>query len=107
MRTETGGLRRLYLRRRLNILKRVLIHVAALNQALLMRVVVGVGTPRTLQGRVCALFSRLVLLCRQLADVFSTGVVVSTTRQSAVLLSFATGVVRKLKRSKTTSTTGC
>jgi transposase len=59
---ETGGLRRLYLRGRFNILKRVLIHVAALNLALLMRVLVGVGTPRSLQGRVCGLFSRLVLL---------------------------------------------
>ena len=48
---ETGGLRRVYLRGRVNILKRVLIHFAALNLGLLMRVLVGVGTPRSLQGR--------------------------------------------------------
>jgi len=41
---ETGGLRRVYLRGRVNILKRVLIHFAALNLGLLMRVLVGVGT---------------------------------------------------------------
>ena len=44
---ETGGLRRVYLRGRVNILKRVLIHFAALNLGLLMRVLVGVGTPRS------------------------------------------------------------
>jgi transposase len=70
---ETGGLRRLYLRGRLNILKRVLIHTAALNLALLMRVLVGVGTPRSLQGRVCGLFSRLVLLWRQIDERYCTG----------------------------------
>jgi transposase len=67
---ETGGLRRVYLRGGVNILKRVLIHFAALNLALLMRVIVGVGTPRTLQGRVCALFSALVVLWRRVTAVF-------------------------------------
>jgi transposase len=67
---ETGGLRRVYLRGSVNILKRVLIHVAALNLALLMRVLVGVGTPRSLQGRLCGLFSQLILICRDLADVY-------------------------------------
>jgi hypothetical protein len=62
-----------YLRGRLNILKRVLIHIAALNLALLMRVLVGVGTPRSLQGRVCGLFSRLVLLWRQIGDRYCSG----------------------------------
>jgi transposase len=59
---ETGGLRRVYLRGHSNILKRVLIHTAALNLGLLMRLLVGVGTPRSLQGRRWALFTRLLLL---------------------------------------------
>ena len=67
---ETGGLRRVYLRGRFNILKRVLIHVAALNLALLMRVLVGVGTPRSLQGRLCALFSCLLIRWRRLTDLY-------------------------------------
>ena len=48
---ETGGMRRVHLRGHPNILKRLLIHVAALNLGLLMRTVCGVGTPRGLQGR--------------------------------------------------------
>jgi transposase len=56
---ETGRLRRLYLRGRSNILKRILIHHAALNLGLLMRNMFGVGTPRSLQGRLAAAFSCL------------------------------------------------
>jgi transposase len=47
---ETGGMRRTHLRGRTNILKRVLIHVSALNLGFLMRAAIGVGTPRSLQG---------------------------------------------------------
>jgi transposase len=43
---ETGGMRRVHLRGRANIWKRALIHVAALNLGLVMRAIVGVGTPR-------------------------------------------------------------
>ena len=45
---ETGALRRVHLRHRDNILKRVLIHVAAFNISLVMRKKVGSGTPRGL-----------------------------------------------------------
>jgi transposase len=51
---ETGAMRRTHLRGGTNILKRVLIHVSALNLGLLMRAAFGIGTPRTLQGRVRA-----------------------------------------------------
>src|SRR5688500_15052845 len=51
---ETGALRRVYLRGHENILKRVLVHAGALNLGLLMRTLFGVGTPRSLQGRVAA-----------------------------------------------------
>ncbi len=54
---ETGRLRRVHLRGRLNILKRILIHTAALNLGVLMRAIVGVGTPRSLQGRLRRLFT--------------------------------------------------
>src|ERR1700681_1059462 len=47
---ETGGLRRGDLRRRENILKRVLIHVGGFNLSLVMRQLLGKGTPRGLQG---------------------------------------------------------
>ena len=47
---ETGGMRRLYLRGRDNILKRIVVHAAAFNLGLLMRKLVGVGKPRQWQG---------------------------------------------------------
>src|SRR5712692_991326 len=47
---ETGGMRRTHLRGRENILKRVLIHVGGLNLSLVMRQLLGKGTPRGLQG---------------------------------------------------------
>lgn len=57
---ETGRMRRTHLRGRDNILKRVLVHVSALNLGLLMRATVGVGTPRSLQGLCKSLYSAFV-----------------------------------------------
>ena len=61
---ETGGLRRVYLRGHANILKRVLIHAGGLNLGLLMRHLIGVGTPRSLQGRAVACVRGLWSLVR-------------------------------------------
>jgi transposase len=61
---ETGRLRRVYLRGHGNILKRVLVHAAALNLGLLMRTLTGIGTPRSLQGRAVALLRLLWPLIR-------------------------------------------
>ena len=47
---ETGGMRRTHLRKRGNILKRLLIHAVGFNLALLVRSKHGMGKPRTLQG---------------------------------------------------------
>jgi transposase len=70
---ETGAMRRVHLRGHPNILKRVLVHTAAFNLGLLMRALTGVGTPRSLQGRLLGLlgalfdhmraFSRLLAAC--------------------------------------------
>jgi len=46
---ETGGMRRVHLRGRDNILKRLLVHVGAFNLSLVMRETVGNGTPRGFQ----------------------------------------------------------
>lgn len=59
---ETGGLRRLYIRGHQNILKRLLVHASAFNLGLWMRTLVGVGTPRSLQGRLAALRAVLTTL---------------------------------------------
>jgi transposase len=47
---ETGGLRRCHLRGRDNILKRQLVHVGAFNLSLILRQLLGAGTPRELRS---------------------------------------------------------
>jgi hypothetical protein len=59
---ETGAMRRVHLRNRKNILKRVLIHYAALNLSLLLRQRFSKGTPRGLQGHCVAQLMALILL---------------------------------------------
>jgi transposase len=59
---ETGGLRRCHLRGRENILKRQLAHVSAFNLSLVMRKLLGAGTPRELKNRAVQLILRLFLL---------------------------------------------
>ncbi len=61
---ETGGMRRLHLRGRRNILKRLLVHGAGFDLSLLMRKCLGAGKPRQLQGRVGPLFAALSRLRR-------------------------------------------
>jgi transposase len=56
---ETGGLRRTHARGHENILKRLLVHASACNLGLWMRALVGVGTPRGLQGHLAALRATL------------------------------------------------
>jgi transposase len=59
---ETGGMRRVHLRGHTNIGKRLLIHAAGFNLGLLMRQLIGVGTPRGLQGRLTAAVAALLAL---------------------------------------------
>jgi transposase len=48
---DTGGMRRTHLRGHENILKRLLIHAGGFNLGLLLRSLLGIGTPRGLQGQ--------------------------------------------------------
>jgi transposase len=59
---DTGGMRRTHLRGHENILKRLLIHAGAFNLGLLVRGILGVGTPRGLQGRLASVFAMLLVL---------------------------------------------
>ena len=59
---DTGGMRRTHLRGHTNILKRLLIHAGGFNLALVMRQLIGVGTPRGLQGRLAATIAALIAL---------------------------------------------
>jgi len=59
---ETGGMRRVHLRGRENILKRQLIHVGAFNLSLIFRQMLGAGTPRELRNRQSRLIFVLLAL---------------------------------------------
>ncbi len=68
---ETGGMRRTHLRGHRNILKRLLIHLAGFNLGVLFRQLIGVGTPRSLQGRCLAALMVLVSSWRRLVHVWT------------------------------------
>ena len=55
-------MRRTHLRGHTNILKRLLIHAGGFNLGLVMRHLIGIGTPRGLQGRVAAVRATLGVL---------------------------------------------
>jgi len=56
---ETGGMRRVHLQGRNNILKRLLVHGAGFNLSLILRKTMGVGKPRRLQGLCLQFFACL------------------------------------------------
>ena len=96
---ESGAMRRVFLRLRDNILKRYLVHVAAFNLSLVMRAILGVGTPRELRGRLLLALEALTMdlvrivanTCRLLAGL---GRLTAPTRPSthgAQSGAFATG----------------
>jgi transposase len=57
---ETGGMRHCHLRGHENILKRQLIHVGAFNLSLVLRKLLGTGTPREWKNRAARVFSQLL-----------------------------------------------
>src|SRR5512137_336598 len=59
---DPGGMRRTYLRGHTNILKRLLIHAGGFNLGLVMRHLIGSGTPRGLQDHSASVSATLLLL---------------------------------------------
>jgi transposase len=57
---DTGGMRRTHLRGHSNILKRLLIHAGGFNLGLVMRHLIGFGTPRGLQDHTAILLAALL-----------------------------------------------
>jgi len=66
---ETGGMRRVHLRGRANILKRYQVHVAALNLGIVLRSLIGLGTPRGFQGKKALLAHALSSLLSSVRDL--------------------------------------
>ena len=104
---ETGGLRRCHLRGRDNILKRQLIHVGAFNLSLVLRKLLGAGTPRELRNRFGRLVTRVLLLLWLGHRHFH----VCQSRISASVAKYVarsrTRLRRSLCRKSTTCTTDC
>ena len=78
---DRGGMRRSWLRGRENLHKRYLVHVAGYNLGLIMRLLIGAGTPREFLGGVSA---HLMLLTT--ADGTLTGILILSTGTEAAML---------------------
>ena len=78
---DRGGMRRAWLRGCENLHKRYLVHVAGYNLGLIMRLLVGAGTPREFMAGVAA---RLLLLTA--ADTRTAILIVTAGREAAMLV---------------------
>jgi transposase len=78
---DRGGMRRAWLRGRENLRKRCLVHVAGYNLGLIMRLLVGAGTPREFLARAVAAH----LLAFAQADAVLIVLVVTTGTEAAML----------------------
>ena len=104
---ETGGLRRCHLRGRDNILKRQLVHVGAFNLSLVMRNLLGAGTPRELSNRAGRLLLRLILW---LAHRYRTDSAVQSRTPAVAAVPEAIPAINKHRwrcRNSTLCTTDC
>ena len=78
---ETGGMRRVHLKGRDNILKRLLVHAGGFNLALIMRKLVGIGKPRRLQGAFACIFACFSLLLLYAWSVLRPGLGINIAQQ--------------------------
>jgi len=104
---DTGGVRRTHLRGHTNVLKRLLIHAGGFNLGLVMRQLIGAGTPRGLQARVGAalatLFELMGVVRRRLNPIWSSHRLIPAVRGG--LTSRTTSAVNL--STVVTCTTGC
>src|SRR5436305_522626 len=75
---ETGGMRRLHLRGRDNILKRLLVHAAAFNISLILRKQLGMGKPRQFQGLSREFFALYFLMLPEFSRAMAESETAST-----------------------------
>ena len=81
---DRGGMRRAWLRGRENLQKRYLIHVAGYNLGLVMRLLIGAGTPREFRARVSA---RLAAAATPAGGLFVLLILTAGDQTAAVALS--------------------
>jgi transposase len=82
---ETGGMRRVHLKGRDNILKRLLVHAGGFNLALIMRKLVGIGKPRQLQGAFACIFACFSLVLLYARSVLRTGLRFNVVQQESAV----------------------
>jgi hypothetical protein len=99
---ETGGMRRTHLRKRNNILKRLLFHAIGFNLALLLRECYGIGKPRTRQGT-----SDVILLVRIAWTAFFAAWMESRESNEPVFESLSISDNPPAGETFQTSNTGC
>ncbi len=104
---ETGGMRRCHLRGRENILKRQLIHVGAFNLSLILRKLLGAGTPRELKNRVGQAVSRLLRFVLCLMTTLSPGRRLTAAVGRPLGSSFRCRMPRHRSRNMSSSATAC
>ena len=105
---ETGGMRRCHLRGRQNILKRQLIHVGgAFNLSLILRKLLGAGTPRELKNRAGQAVSRLLRLVLCLMTTLSPARRLTAAVGQHLGSSFHCRMLRHRSRNMSRSATGC
>src|SRR5713226_2603334 len=104
---ETGGLRRCHLRGRENILKRQLVHVGAFNMSLILRKLLGAGTPRELKNRAGEVFWRLLRFLLCLMTPVSPARRLTAAVGQPLVSSFRCRMSRHRSRNISSSATGC
>ena len=104
---ETGGMRRTHLRGHQNILKRQLIHVGAFNLSLILRKLLGAGTPREWKNRggILVLFVYLLLRRRETPNGFQRNQ--SAISRTKYFAGSRSRILRWRCRKPHTSTTDC
>ena len=104
---ETGGMRRCHLRGRDNILKRQLVHVGAFNLSLILRQLLGAGTPREWRNRGGTRILQVFLLLsgRNAHNRFCRSRICAAEAKHFVRS--RTRLCRTYRRKSASSTTGC
>lgn len=104
---DTGGMRRTHLRGHQNILKRQLIHVGAFNLSLILRQLLGAGTPREWRNRVPRPIFLFLLLCSSRnSENRRTGATYSTSASILFRRTYSSRPCCYLRNSRG-SATGC
>jgi len=100
---ETGGMRRVHLRGRTNILKRLLLQGSGFNLSLVLRMLLGAGKPRQFQGLKIQFF----YLLQGITALWLRFKLVRQLFLHHFILSHSMGLHRKCCFKIATSTTGC